>query len=116
MQSDVERSVLTTRTVRGAARGGGRIEGEDLADIDITQRAAQYDAPKKASSSTGPCAIGLCAATKLAMTAARSRSVAPAHGASPKSDCAHRVQRRSDAQHVADAAPTVVCVLVRTRT
>ena len=116
MQNDAQRSVLTTRTGRGAARCGGRVEGGDLADLDITQRALQYDAPKKASSGTGPCAIGLCAATKLAMTAARSRSVPPARGALPKSDSPHRVQRRSDAQHIAHAAPTVVCVLVRTRT
>lgn len=116
MSGDVERSVVTPRARCAGARCGGHVDGGDLCDIDITQRDPQYDAPKKASSGTGPNAIGVCAATKLAMTAARSRSVPTPRGATPKSDSAHRVQRRSDAQRVADAAPTVFCVLVRART
>lgn len=90
--------------------------GAVLCDIGITQRDPQNDAPKKASNGTRPDAIGACAATKAAMTAARSRSVPPPRGDTPKSNSAHRVQRRSDAQRVADAAPTVFCVLVRART
>lgn len=66
-----------------------------------------------------PVAIGACAATKLAMCAARSRSV-PCSGEqaapTPKRASAHRVQRGSDAQRFEDAAPTVLAVLVRART
>lgn len=109
-------SVVTTGARRAAARCGGHVDGGDLCDIDITQAGPQYDAPKKASSGTGPDAIGVCAATKLAITAARSRSVPPPRGDTPKSDSAHRVQRPNDAQRVADDAPTIFCVLVRERT
>lgn len=60
-------------------------------------------------------AMGACDATKLATRAARSRSVPSSGGAHPKSASAHRVQRRSEAQRVADAAPIVFAVLVLER-
>lgn len=63
-----------------------------------------------------PLVIGACAAMKVAIAAARSRSVPVAGSSHPKSDTAHRVQRASEAQRVADAAPIVFAVLVRSRT
>jgi hypothetical protein len=53
---------------------------------------------------------------KVAMPAARSRSVPVAGSSHPKSDTAHRVHRASEAQRVAEAAPIVFAVLVRSRT
>jgi hypothetical protein len=83
--------------------------------IDVTQRGRQNEAPWKASSGTGPAEIGACAATKLTMRAARSRSVPCSPAAVPKSLSAERVQRNNDAQRVADAAPTRLAVLLRAR-
>ncbi len=59
----MEQSVVTTGARRAGAGCGGYGDGGDLADIDITQRDPQNDAPKKASSGTRPVANGACAAT-----------------------------------------------------
>jgi hypothetical protein len=65
---------------------------------------------------TGPLETGACEATKAATCAARSRTAPRPGGSIPKSARAHRVQRASEAQRVAEAAPIVFAVLVRSRT
>ncbi len=106
---------LTARSPCGGAGCGGQLDGGDLAGIDITQLGRQNAAPEKASKDTRPVARGACAATKVATRDARSRMVPSSPGSTPKSASAHRVQRGSDAQRVADA-PIVFAVLVRFRT
>jgi hypothetical protein len=116
MRRDVERIGLTVRGRRAGAGSGGQAIGGDLADTDVTQSGRQNAAPKKASRGTGPATTGAFDAMKAAIRAARWRTVPPSPGAIPKSTSAHWVQRRSDAQRVAEEAPTVLAVLVRART
>lgn len=65
---------------------------------------------------TGPVENGACEATNAATRAARSRTVPRAGTSQPKSERAHRVQRASDAQRVAEAEPILFAVLDRSRT
>lgn len=112
----MERIGLTARARRAGADSGGQAIGGDLADIDVTQSGRQNAAPKNASNGTGPVTIGVFDAMNAAIRAARSRTVPRSPGVTPKSASAHCVQRRSDAQRVAEEAPTVLAVLVRART
>lgn len=108
--------IAIARARRAGPGCGGYVDGGDRADIDSTQPGRQNIAPKNASTGTGPAATAACAATKAATFAARSRIVPCSPGAMPNSVSAHRVQRRSEAHRVADAAPIAFAVLVRDRT
>lgn len=93
---------------------GGHDNGGELAHIDITQLGWWNAAPKDASSDTGPYEIGTCDAVKVTMWAACSRNVPTSLGLMSKSASTHHIQRRNDAQCVAEATPIVLLMRLRT--